>query len=77
MGCIGERVGTIAELDEAFERARHADRTTVIAIATDPYEWTEGGAFWEVGVPEVSDRAEVVAAKAAMQAGTAKQRIGV
>ena len=28
--------------------------------------WTGGGAFWEVGVPEVSDRAEVQAAKAAM-----------
>ncbi len=54
-----------------------ADRTTVIAIETDPHEWTEGGAFWEVGVPEVSDRPEVLAAKAAMRAGTSKQRIGV
>ena len=34
-------------------RARAA-RTTVIAIRTAPHEWTPGGAFWEVGVPEVA-----------------------
>ena len=41
----------------AFERARCADRTTVIVIATDPHAWTEGGAWWEVGVPEMSEPA--------------------
>ena len=77
MGCISETVSTIVELSAAFERARVAERTTVIVLQTDPDVWTEGGAFWEVGVPEVSDRPEVMAAKAAMRAGKANQRIGV
>ncbi len=74
MGCLAEDVTTIAELDAALVRARAADRTTVIALHTDAYSWTEGGAFWEVGVPEVSDRPSVQAAYAAMQAGKRQQR---
>ncbi len=74
MGCLAEDVTTIAELDGALARARSADRTTVIALHTDAYSWTEGGAFWEVGVPEVSDRPSVQAAYAAMQAGKQQQR---
>ena len=34
-----------------------------------PYAWSEGGAFWEVGVPEVSSRPEVLAARQRMEAG--------
>jgi 3D-(3,5/4)-trihydroxycyclohexane-1,2-dione acylhydrolase (decyclizing) len=35
----------------------------VVVIDTDPYPSTEhGGTWWEVGIPEVSDRAEVRAA---------------
>jgi 3D-(3,5/4)-trihydroxycyclohexane-1,2-dione acylhydrolase (decyclizing) len=77
MGCIAEHVGSIAEFEAALVRARANDRTTVITLATDPDGWTGGGAFWEVGVPEVSDRAEVVAAKQAMIDGKKAQRIGV
>jgi 3D-(3,5/4)-trihydroxycyclohexane-1,2-dione acylhydrolase (decyclizing) len=76
MGCRSETVGSIAELEAAFMRARDADRTTVIAMQTDAYSWTEGGAYWEVGVPEVSDRPEVVAARAAVEAGKSNQRVG-
>ena len=56
MGCNSERVATVHELEAALARARHSDRTTVIALQTDAYSWTGGGAFWEVGVPEVSNR---------------------
>ena len=76
MGCLTETVTDIAELEAAFMRARDADRTTVIAMRTDAYSWTEGGAFWEVGVPEVSNRPEVVAARAAIDAGKSDQRVG-
>jgi 3D-(3,5/4)-trihydroxycyclohexane-1,2-dione acylhydrolase (decyclizing) len=76
MGCRAETVSTIDELDAAFGRARDNDRTTVIAMRTDAYTWTEGGAFWEVGVPEVSARAEVLAARADLDAGKADQRVG-
>jgi 3D-(3,5/4)-trihydroxycyclohexane-1,2-dione acylhydrolase (decyclizing) len=76
MGCNSERAATVHELESALGRARHSDRTTVIALQTDAYAWTGGGAFWEVGVPEVSDRPQVQAAKAAMVSGLQQQRIG-
>ncbi len=76
MGCHAETVSTISELEAAFQRARGNDRTTVIALRTDAYSWTEGGAFWEVGVPEVSDRPEVVAARAEVDASKSAQRVG-
>ena len=76
LGCRSEAVTTIAELEEAVERARAADRTTVIAIETAPDRWTPGGAFWEVGVAEVSDRAEVAAAREQLLAEKQRQRVG-
>ena len=76
MGCEAETVTTIAELEAAFQRARAADRTYVIALNTHAYRWTEGGSFWEVGVPEVSTSADVLAARAAMDSGKADQRVG-
>ena len=77
MGAHGERVESIADLDAALARARAADRTSVIAIDVDTYGWTPNEAWWEVGVPEVSARAEVLAAAAQWQQGRAKQRRGV
>ena len=76
MGCHTETVTDIAGLEAAFLRARDADRTAVIALRTDAYSWTEGGSFWEVGVPEVSDRPEVLAARSEVDAGKAEQRVG-
>jgi 3D-(3,5/4)-trihydroxycyclohexane-1,2-dione acylhydrolase (decyclizing) len=76
LGCRAEAVETIAELEEAFGRARGADRTTVIAIETAPDRWTPGGAFWEVGVAEVSERTEVLEARDRVAAGKQRQRIG-
>ena len=76
MGCATETVTSIDELTAAFGRARASDRTYVIALKTHPNAWTEGGAFWEVGVPEVSTRAQVRAARDAMDAGKHAQRVG-
>ena len=76
MGCLSETVTTVAELEEAFARARAADQTYVIALQTHPYEWTEGGSFWEVGVPEVSERQTVLDARAELLEGKADQRVG-
>ena len=77
MGAIGETVHSIAELEQAFRRAKKAERTTVIAIKVDPHAWTPGDAWWDVGVPEVSKRAEVRAARAESEAARKKQRVGV
>jgi 3D-(3,5/4)-trihydroxycyclohexane-1,2-dione acylhydrolase (decyclizing) len=60
MGAVSENVQSLAELEQALERARRSTRSHVIVIATDPMATTrEGGAWWEVAVPEVSERAEV------------------
>ena len=65
LGALAENVKTIPELEAALARARAADRTYVICIETDPAHTTdEGGCWWEVAVPEVSERAEVRAARA-------------
>ena len=76
MGCETETVNTITELEAAIERARTADRTYVICLRTHPHRWTEGGSFWEVGVPEVSASPSVRAAREAMDEGRANQRVG-
>ena len=76
MGAQAETVSTIPELAEAFERAKAADRSYVLAIQTSAYDWTEGGAWWEVGVPEISNRQEIRQARAALDEGKTAQRIG-
>lgn len=64
MGATAEKVGGIAELEAALDRARTRDRTSVIVIETDPLDATsDGGAWWDVPVPEVSTRAEVNSAR--------------
>ncbi len=66
LGALAEKVATIAELEQALERAKSSDRTHVIVIDTDPAAATEaGGAWWDVAIPEVSARREVRAARAA------------
>ena len=71
-----ETVASVDQLEAALERGRAADRTYVIALQTHAYEWTEGGSWWEVGVPEVSNRPEVLDARAELEAGKADQRVG-
>ncbi len=77
LGAIAEKVQTIDELRAAFRRAKEADRSTVIVVDVDPYAWTEGGAWWEVGIPEVSDREQVRVARAEWEAEKKHQRVGV
>jgi 3D-(3,5/4)-trihydroxycyclohexane-1,2-dione acylhydrolase (decyclizing) len=76
LGCHAEGVRTIAELEAAIERARSADRTTVIAVPTAPDRWTPGGAFWEVGVAEVATRPEIDAARERLADAAQRQRVG-
>ncbi len=62
LGAEGEKVVGLAELEQALQRARKAERTYVVAIDTNPVDSTGGGTWWEVGVPEVSSREAVTAA---------------
>jgi 3D-(3,5/4)-trihydroxycyclohexane-1,2-dione acylhydrolase (decyclizing) len=77
LGALTFTVESMGELQVALAAARDADRTTVIVTKVRANDWTLGGAFWEVGVPAVSDRADVVAARAAMDEGLVNQRRGV
>jgi 3D-(3,5/4)-trihydroxycyclohexane-1,2-dione acylhydrolase (decyclizing) len=77
MGCDAVTVGSIAELITAVEHARTAARTTVIVIHTDPHAWTEGGAWWEVGVPATSERPSIRAAREALEQAKERQRLGL
>jgi len=68
LGALAEKVADIAALEQAVTRAQQGDRTSVIVIDTDPMNTTEaGGWWWDVAVPEVSERAEVRAARAAYE----------
>jgi 3D-(3,5/4)-trihydroxycyclohexane-1,2-dione acylhydrolase (decyclizing) len=65
MGARAEKAGSIAELEAALERARGADRPFVAVIDTTAYPPEEiGGHWWDVAVPEVSERPEVAEARA-------------
>ncbi len=77
LGARAIKVSSIAELETAFEAARAAKSTEVIVIDTDALASTEaGGAWWDVAVPAVSERAEVGEARAKYQQELASQRIG-
>ena len=65
LGAQAEKVPDVGALSAALERARAASRTHVIVIETDPQAATDaGGAWWDVAVPEVSERDAVRAARA-------------
>lgn len=75
LGALAEVAGTIGELEAALRHARTADRSIVIVIETDPRKTTEaGGWWWDVAVPEVSERPEVNAARQAYEAGVRMKR---
>jgi len=77
MGAAARHVESLADLEEALQWAKTTDRTTVISIQTDAYAWVPGDAAWDVGVPEVSERDEVRAARADHDDIRKKQRVGV
>jgi 3D-(3,5/4)-trihydroxycyclohexane-1,2-dione acylhydrolase (decyclizing) len=75
LGALAENVKTIPQLEAAMSRARAADRTYLICIETDPDRTTaEGGCWWEVAVPEVSDREPVRKARHAYEQDKQQQK---
>lgn len=68
MGATAVKAGSIAELESALATRHEAPGPFVVVIDTDPYPSTpHGGAWWEVGVPEVSDRPAVREKRAAFE----------
>jgi 3D-(3,5/4)-trihydroxycyclohexane-1,2-dione acylhydrolase (decyclizing) len=55
--------------------ARAAPATQVIVVDTTPERTTEdGGCWWEVAIPEVSERTEVAQARVRYDDARARQR---
>ena len=77
MGAAARRCESVADLAAAMEWAKSNDRTTVLSIPSDAYAWVPGDADWDVGVPEVSSRESVQAARRQQVEIRAKQRVGV
>jgi 3D-(3,5/4)-trihydroxycyclohexane-1,2-dione acylhydrolase (decyclizing) len=77
LGAVAEKAAGLAELEAALARARRGSRTSVIVIDTDPLAATAaGGHWWDVAVPEVSERAEVRSARAAYESALKGQTLG-
>lgn len=75
MGATSVKVSSISELEEALANRGDITGPYVIVIDTDPYPSTpHGGAWWEVGVPEVSMRSEVNDAWETYRQGKATQK---
>jgi 3D-(3,5/4)-trihydroxycyclohexane-1,2-dione acylhydrolase (decyclizing) len=76
MGAHAEKATDIADLEAKIAAARGRDVPSVIVIDSDPMPGTgAGGSWWNVAVPEVSERQEVNEAHEKYVGMTPKQRI--
>ncbi|MBN9060901.1 MAG: 3D-(3,5/4)-trihydroxycyclohexane-1,2-dione acylhydrolase (decyclizing) [Rhizobiales bacterium 65-9] len=77
LGAIAEKVAGVADLESAVKRARASEKTHVIVIDTDPMPSTDaGGHWWDVAIPEVSSRSEVLKAREDYVSALQAQRLG-
>jgi 3D-(3,5/4)-trihydroxycyclohexane-1,2-dione acylhydrolase (decyclizing) len=76
LGARAVAVNSTDELTAALTEARAHDRTSVIVVQARESDWTPGGAFWQVGIPETSELPAVLQARSDMDAGLASQRRG-
>lgn len=77
LGAKASKVTSLAALEAALKKARKSPVTSVIVIDTDPLATTEaGGHWWDVAVPEVSERAKVREARKRYDAARKAQKSG-
>lgn len=75
LGARAHKATSLAALEAAVAAARSADRTSVIVIDTDPAQSTDaGGHWWDVAVPEVSERHAVADARRDYESALARRR---
>jgi 3D-(3,5/4)-trihydroxycyclohexane-1,2-dione acylhydrolase (decyclizing) len=75
MGAEAVVVSGLDELESALRAAHGQPGVHVIVTDVAVHQWSEGGSFWEVGVPEVTDRPEVERAHNELLTGKAHQRL--
>ena len=75
LGAVAEKLENLNELPDALRRSVRSDGVYMILLDTSAdLTTTEGGCWWEVGVPEVSDSKAVLAAYKKNLAGKNRQR---
>ncbi|WP_026291603.1 3D-(3,5/4)-trihydroxycyclohexane-1,2-dione acylhydrolase (decyclizing) [Marinobacterium rhizophilum] len=74
LGARSEKVGNIQQLEAALERAKASPISYLITLDTDVVNVAEeGGSWWDVAVPEVSERSQVVEARRRYESFKARQ----
>ncbi|MFC3703140.1 3D-(3,5/4)-trihydroxycyclohexane-1,2-dione acylhydrolase (decyclizing) [Devosia honganensis] len=77
LGARARKVQSLAELEAALKESEGTEGVSVFVIDTDPLITTDaGGHWWDVAVPEVSERSEVNAAREAYVKALRAQRAG-
>jgi len=74
MGAHAEKVDNIGELKSAVSAASSRAGVSVVVIDTDPLPASPGGCWWEVEVPEVSVRDEVLEKRKSAMASRGQER---
>ena len=74
MGAQAKHVSDLADLRKELQARQGTAGVHVLVIDVATHQWSEGGSFWEVGVPQVSDRPSVDEAREELMAGKSQQR---
>ena len=74
MGAQGRRVTGLGELENALRETHGQPGVHVLCLDVALHEWSEGGSFWKTGVPDISHRPSVDAAREGLVAGLSHQR---
>ncbi len=74
LGAISEHVDALDALPAALERARAASSTYCVTIDTNAVDSTDGGSWWQVGIPQVSTRDSVIEAERTWQSEGKKEQ---
>jgi 3D-(3,5/4)-trihydroxycyclohexane-1,2-dione acylhydrolase (decyclizing) len=76
LGCAAYRVTTVDQLRDALDAARDEQGPVVIVARVEPYRLLlDSGCWWDVGVPEASERPETRELAAEHVRGRALQRV--
>lgn len=78
LGAQSEKVRSLGELSAAFQRAKQSKTTYAIVIDVDEHKWSfADNAWWQVGLPQVTNREQVQTAAANFSEGQKFQRRGM
>ncbi|RVU84708.1 3D-(3,5/4)-trihydroxycyclohexane-1,2-dione acylhydrolase (decyclizing) [Leucothrix sargassi] len=77
LGATAEKVSNLKDFEAAFARAKASETTYVLSVDIDHTAWSSVDTWWEVGLPEVTEREEVKQAVKNWDEGRAHQRRGV